>query len=476
MVFRITNMLAEEDYREIVETLSDKKALDDEERRHFHYHSEDIAVKILSESELDIPLARLGERFSDGQISTSDAETYRVRMDIEYESRENNFPAVFEAMKGSVPKVYTANFGKKTVDLAFTEGFSYRVSCIGANLSISTIREKKIDIASLKADIESVILIVEWVVNTVYEVAKSDIELELTTKLRKRRVRSDLVRRRKWENAIRLEKPEMTFKDIGGCSEAKTELTMLGHGLEKPDSFLKWGIRYPRGILLQGPPGTGKTMLVRAMANLGKASLFCVSVTDVLTCWYGESPRLISKVFETAQKNAPSIILFDEIDSLLQSRSEAHEETVRVVSVFLQKMDGIKGMDKVIVIGTTNRLENIDHAMLRPGRFDKIIEVPPPDKEARGQIFRLHCAGKRIEPTIDYEKLANKSEEFTGADISEVIQIGLGKKLREELDSGNPNLPPLTTEDLLGSIEEYEKRRPSRALNEGTKINSAMYA
>ncbi len=476
MVFRITNMLSEEDYKSIVETLSDRKALDDEERRPFRVNSDELGVKILPESELDIPLAAIGERYSDGQIFTSDAENYRIRLEMEYESRENGFPAVLGFLKSRVPEPFAASFGKKTIDLSMADGASYRISCVGTSLSVSTLRERKIGLASLKADVALTLRITEWLVNAVYEVGKGEIELELEAKLSRRGVRGSVMRRRKWEDAIKMERPTLTFDEIGGCGEAKTELTLLGHGLEKPDSFLKWGIRYPRGILLQGPPGTGKTMLARAMANLGKASLFCVSVTDVLTCWYGESPRLISRVFETAQKSAPSIILFDEIDSLLQPRTDAHEETVKVVSVFLQKMDGIRSMDKVIVIGTTNRLENIDHAMLRPGRFDKIIEVPAPDREARSQIFKLHCAGKRVEPTVDYEQLASKSEEFTGADISEAIQIGLGRRLREELKGGNPDLPPLTTEDLLSGIEEYKKRRHWRALKGATEINSAMYA
>ncbi len=473
MAFRITNAISEEDYAAIIDKLSDRKALSNEDGGHFRVHEDQLDVKILDESELDIPLAHMGERFEGGQIATSDCENYGIRVTVAYESRENSFSVVLEYMKDKVPAVYTARFGRKMIDLTRAGGASYRISCIGTDIYVSTLRERRLGREFLKVDVESVLGLVEWVVNAVYESGKQEIELELTARMRGPRIRNRDQRRRMVERAIKLEKPEMTFSDIGGCEGAKEELLLLGHGLLKPESFKKWGISLPRGILLHGEPGTGKTLLAKAMANLAKASLYCVSVADVMSCYYGESPKLIAKVFETAQKNTPSIILFDEIDSLLQQRSDAHEETVRVVSVFLQKMDGIKAMDNVIVIGTTNRMEDIDEAMLRPGRFDKIIAVQLPDKAARQEIFRLHCKGKRVEDAVDHGLMAEKSDGFSGADIAETIQMSLGRKLGEELSTGNADIGPVDTKDMLESIGEYRKRRDGTL---GSEENQMRYA
>ena len=474
MAFRINNVLSEEDYKTIVEMLSDKKLLDRESGIYINGERE-IALKILKDSELEIPLARIGERYDEGQITTTDSETYGIKVNFNYESRENNFPVVVNLLKERIPIDYTGNAGKRSVDF-FKDGFGYRASIIGWEVSISTIRERKIDLAQLTNDVNAIFLILELVINTIYEVDKKEVKIELKADLRRTRIMKHSGRMNKISKAIALEKPTTTFDGIGGCEEAKSELMLLGHGLQKPEAYEKWGLKYPRGILLHGPPGTGKTLLAKAMANLAQATLYCVSVSDVMSCWYGESPKLIAEVFNIAQKNAPSIILFDEIDSLAQQRGEAHEETVRVVSVFLQKMDGIKGMDKVTVIGTTNSVENIDRALLRPGRFDKIIEVPPPDKSARIQIFRLHCEGKRVDMLLNYETLASKSDGFTGADISEVIQMGLGDKLREELKTGNASLPPLSEPDLLKSIGDYKKRKDSKALGAAPSENKIMYA
>lgn len=475
MVFRITNAFSEEDYNRMAEMLSDRKALEDD-RGVYRIHDDELTVRIIDDSELDIPLAKIGERFQDGQVITSDCESYNIKITAEYESRENEFPKVFESMKGTVPAHYTARFGKKTVELSSESGNGYRVSCLGILLMVSTLRERKINPETLKTDIESVSRLTEWLINSVYATAGSELDLELLTHLKKPRMRSGLAKRRRLETDIGLEKPSITFAEIGGCDEAKSELTLLGHGLKSPESFQKWGIRYPRGILLNGPPGTGKTLLAKAMANLAQASLFCVSLTDVMSCWYGESPRRIGMVFDMAKKHAPSIILFDEIDSLARSREDAHEETVRMVSVLLQKMDGVEGMDKVTVIGTTNSIERMDHALLRPGRFDKIISVPPPDKDARVAIFKIHAAGKKVGPDVDYGRLAAETDGMTGADISEIIQMSLGQRLKEELTTGNQALSELGTEDLMRCVAEYRKRGQSKAAIAKAIENSSMYA
>ncbi len=470
MGFKINNNLTEEDYDRVMEILSDKKLLESEEMQ--MNADRGISVKVFRESELELPLASMEDRWRGGQFFSSNGESYEIEVKLAYESRENNFSKVLELLKERIPPGYTATMGKKTLELS-KNGFGYRASCIGSEICICTVRERKLEKEQLILDTNAIIMMIELVVNAIYEEANTDADIAISAALR---IPKTLVNRKmkKLNNLIHLEKPMLTFGEIGGCEEAKAELTLLGHGLQKPESFEKWGLRYPRGILLHGAPGTGKTLLAKAMANLAQASLYCVSVSDVLSCYYGESPKLISRVFEIAQKNAPAIILFDEIDSIAQQRNEAHEETIRMVSVFLQKMDGIRGLDKVTIIGTTNSLENIDRALLRPGRFDKIIEVPLPDKNSRREIFRLHCEGKRVDSSIDYSLLAEKSDGFTGAEISEVVQMGLGMKLREEITTGNAELKPLCTEELLGSMSEYSKRRKARGVE--AMENVGMYA
>jgi transitional endoplasmic reticulum ATPase len=485
MVFRITNALTADDYRKIAKLLLGKKrggedADEDEEDDDLGVliHGEDARyIKILDQSELELPLATINGRFHDGQIFSADSKTYSLEMWIEYESRENNFAEAVKVIKERGLPQYTVTTGKKTADFC-KDGNVYRASCIGRQISISRLRDRKISSKALKEDIESIFPITECVVNTIYEVDKGDIELELRAKLRhsQRRVRSIRSRRKPLKNAIAIERPSTTFADIGGCEEAKAELTLLGYGLQKPEAFHKWGINYPKGVLLHGLPGTGKTLLARAMANVAKASLYCVSITDVLTCYYGESPKMVGRVFDIAEKHAPSIILFDEIDSLAQQREGAHEESGRVVSVLLQRMDGIKKMKNVTVIGTTNFMNSIDPALLRPGRFDKIIEVPLPDRKAREDIFRLHARGRRVAEDVDYALLAEKSDGSTGADIESFMQSALEKKLREELRTGNENLLPLNSDDILGCISEQKKRKESRQPGAMPRENSMMYA
>ncbi len=485
MVFKITNALAVEDYRKIVKLLLGEKRHgeegsgddeNDDAGAFFHCEDEGACIRILDRSELELPLASINEGFPEGQIISLDSKTYDISVQIEYESRENDFEEVVKALKECGLQGYAVSTGKKTAEFC-KNGNGYRIACVGREINITTLRSRKIAAKALKEDIGSIFSITECTINTIYEVEKSGIELELRAKLGHRgRLYLGRNRKKQLKNTIAMERPSITFAEIGGCDEAKAELTLLGHGLQKPEAFQKWGINYPRGILLHGLPGTGKTLLAKAMANLANASLYCVSITDVLTCYYGESPKLVGRVFDIAERHAPSIILFDEIDSLAQQREGAHEESGRIVSVLLQRMDGIKKMKNVTVIGTTNFISNIDSALLRPGRFDKIIEVPLPDRKAREDIFRLHAKGKRVAEDMDYALLAERSDGFTGADIESFMQASLGKKLRDELNTGNANLPPLNSEDILVSISEQKKRKDSMSPGAMSPENSVMYA
>lgn len=473
MRFRIKNIITEDDYRAMAESLKDS---DRAEGRLHHIMGEEYSyAKILTSSELEIPLSSIGEKYSEsGEVVSSDGENYKVKIRVDYESRKNNFPLLLELFRNRGYDGFNVATGDKTVEF-YRDGRRYRLSCVSNCLSICTIRGRKIEPESLKTDITALLQITEYVVNTIYGIEHIYVDIELRARFKRPGVHSG-DRKSRLDGIIMQERPAVDFDAIGGCEKAKTELKLLGHGLMNPESFRKWGITYPKGILLYGPPGTGKTMLAKAMANLSRASLYCVTVTDIMSSYYGESTRHISKVFDMAQKNAPSIILFDEIDSLLQKRAGAHEETIRVVSIFLQRMDGIKGMEGVTVIGTTNSVADIDGALLRPGRFDKIIEVATPDRSARAEIYRLQCKGRKVCGDADYALLAERSDGFTGADIAETVQMSLAKKLTEELTTGNSELQPVSTEDILLSITEYRKRKESTALGAPPRENTQMYA
>lgn len=473
MAFRISNTLSDEDYRAMAEILSDRKALYGSTAV-MHLKEEVNAVNMIRHSELELPLAHIGSQYGDDQIFTVDAETYEIKICVEYDSRENDFAKAVSALKGNAPEGYTMKSGSKTLEY-FMKKKGYRVTGMGREIVFTTLGERRIGTETLKDDICSALQIIEMVVNKIYELAGIDVEIELRAGIKRSRAMRLMEGQNRSKMAIEFERPSLTFDEIGGCAEAKSELMLFAHGLRDPESFRRWGIRYPKGILLHGPPGTGKTLLARAMANLARASLYSVSIEDVMSCYYGESSKHISRVFKTAQSAAPSVILFDEIDGITGRRESSHEATGRMVSVFLQKMDGVNETKGITVIGTTNSVDRIDRALLRPGRFDKIIAVPVPDSEARSEIFRIHCAGKRIDRVLDYHELAAKSDGLTGADISEIIQMSLGKKLKEEVKTGNKDLGPLDTEDILESMERYMKGMALRSDFRVPKENTLMY-
>ena len=182
----------------------------------------------------------------------------------------------------------------------------------------------------------------------------------------------------------------MAFEDVGGQDEAKSQLEAICLALQNPGAYKEWGARPPRGALLFGPPGTGKTLLARCVARESGARFIHVRVTDVTSKWYGEAERKLQEAFDWARKDAPAVLFFDEIDALARPRDDAHEATHRLVSTFLENMDGLQKADGVVVLAATNRPESVDAALTRPGRFDRLVEVPLPDRDGRRQIFEVH--------------------------------------------------------------------------------------
>lgn len=274
-------------------------------------------------------------------------------------------------------------------------------------------------------------------------------------------------------NIIMEHRPDVTFEDIGGNEEAKEILDTCVDAIRFPELYKKWGTQPPRGVLLYGPPGTGKTLLAKAFANEADADIYSVKTGDVMHSLYGKTERLIQAVFDRARENGPAVILFDELDALAKDRKDSHETTSRIVSVLLQNLDGLEERGaNIIVIGTTNRLDAIDPALRRPGRFDVEAPVELPQKEARGDILTIHRAKAEnvadrtlFSSDFDLNKITTQTDAFSGAELEEVIRRTLTKKARLESRGENPGL--VTTEEVLQEIQKYKAKKAKQNENTG---------
>jgi len=238
--------------------------------------------------------------------------------------------------------------------------------------------------------------------------------------------------------------PNVHWDDIGDLDQVKQQLKeMVEWPLKHPEMFSRMGIEPPKGILLFGPPGCGKTLLAKAVATESEANFIAVRGPEVLSKWVGESEKAIRKVFQKARQAAPCIIFFDEIDSIAPRRGMYGGEsgvTERLVNQLLAEMDGIEKLKNVVVIAATNRPDILDPALLRPGRFDRIVYVPPPNKKGRLEIFKVHTKNMPLGDDVDLEKLAEMTEGYTGADIEAVCREAALNALREDPKAENVHM------------------------------------
>ncbi|WP_027420742.1 ATP-binding protein [Crocinitomix catalasitica] len=270
-----------------------------------------------------------------------------------------------------------------------------------------------------------------------------------------------------------LQKPDINFSDVGGMDDVKKEIDLkIIKPLLHADLYKAYGKKVGGGILLYGPPGCGKTYIAKATAGQINAKFISVGLNDILDMWIGSSEKNLHEIFELARKNTPCVLFIDEIDALGASRSDMKQSSGRhLINQFLQELDGIDNTnDGVLIIGATNTPWNLDAAFRRPGRFDRIVFVSPPDATSRESILKLKLNNK---PTgmIDLGSIAKKSENYSGADIDAIIDIAIEEKLESSFIDGIPK--PLETKDLLSALK---KHKPSTQEWFSTAKNFALFA
>ena len=237
---------------------------------------------------------------------------------------------------------------------------------------------------------------------------------------------------------VLIEVPNVHWDDIGGLENVKQELReAVEWPLKYPEAFTGLGITPPKGILLYGPPGTGKTLLAKAVATESEANFIAIRGPEVLSKWVGESEKNIREIFRKARQAAPTVVFIDEIDAIAPRRgTDVNRVTDRLINQLLTEMDGIQENSGVVVIGATNRPDIIDPALLRPGRFDRLILVPAPDEKARLEIFKVHTKRVPLSADVDLKELAKRTEGYSGADIEALVREAAMLAMRRALQEG----------------------------------------
>jgi AAA+ superfamily predicted ATPase len=270
-----------------------------------------------------------------------------------------------------------------------------------------------------------------------------------------------------------VEKPRLSFAEVGGMDVVKDEIRMkIILPLQKPELFRAYGKKLGGGVLLYGPPGCGKTLLARATAGEIKASFISIGIHQILDLYLGNSEKNLHALFETARQHKPAVLFFDEVDALAADRNDLKRSAGRtLINQFLAELDGNLGdNDGLLILGATNAPWHLDPAFRRPGRFDRILFVPPPDESARKSIVDVMAVGKPV-ASLDSGKVAAKTRDFSGADLKAVFDIAIERSLAKAVNEGR--VIPLSTSDLIDSAKTV---KPStRAWFESAK-NYALYA
>jgi transitional endoplasmic reticulum ATPase len=252
---------------------------------------------------------------------------------------------------------------------------------------------------------------------------------------------------------VYIEVPSVRWTEIGGLERVKNELIeAVEWPLKTPEVFTRMGIRPPKGILLYGPPGCGKTLLARAVATESEANFITIKGPEIFSKWVGESEKAIREVFRKARMAAPAIIFFDEFDSLVPRRGMGFADsgvTERVISQLLTEMDGVVTLEDVLVIAATNRPDIVDPAVLRPGRFDRMIYVPEPDQKTRLEIFKIYTKDMPLTKEVEVSQLAAMTKYYSGADIEAICREAALNALRRNIETKD-----VTLDDFKKSVSK----------------------
>ena len=273
--------------------------------------------------------------------------------------------------------------------------------------------------------------------------------------------------------SIPSERPDLGFESVGGMEAVKDEIRVkIIYPLQHADMYAAYGKKVGGGILLYGPPGCGKTHLARATAGEVKSTFISVGISDVLGMWLGSSEKNLHALFQQARESKPCVLFFDEVDALGASRADMKRSAGRhLINQFLSELDGVDSdNDGVLCLAATNTPWHLDTAFRRPGRFDRVIFVPPPDEQARQQILDLQLVGKPTD-NVDSRRIAAKTADYSGADLKAIVDRAVESKLHEAVKVGMPK--PLVTKDLLTAAKQV---RPSTREWFSTARNHALYA
>ena len=268
---------------------------------------------------------------------------------------------------------------------------------------------------------------------------------------------------------VLVQRPNVEWEDIGGLHQVKEELAeAIEWPLKHADLFTEANVQPPKGILLYGPPGTGKTMIAKAVAATSEANFISIKGPELISKWVGESEKGVREVFRKARQAAPCVVFFDEIDAIAPRRGGSEGDghaTERVISQMLTELDGLEDLKGVVVIGATNRPDIIDEALLRPGRFDRILEVPPPDKDARKQIFHIHTKKKPLESDVNLDKLVEMTEGMTGADVAALVNAAAMTAIKEHVRQKSGSKLRVSMKHFETALNKIKKKSGNRIAN-----------
>ena len=274
---------------------------------------------------------------------------------------------------------------------------------------------------------------------------------------------------------VQVQIPNVSWDDVGGLAELKEELReAIEWPIKYKEAFDYVDVATPKGILLHGPPGTGKTLIAKALAKMTESNFISIKGPELLSKWVGESEKGVREIFRKARQAAPCIIFLDEVDALVPRRGSGgsgSHVTENVVSQILTEIDGLEELHNVLIIGATNRLDIVDEALLRPGRFDRIIEVPNPDSKGREQIFKIHTKKKPLADDVNILKLVELTGGFNGAEIAAVANRAATAALKRYVGGKLENIKEIkvTQQDLLDAIDKVKPRKTESPMTHSIK-------